>query len=45
VRRRGDAEALRREAGQAIGRGAIPAAQALDEDAVAVLRAWAADRR
>jgi guanine deaminase len=45
VRRRGDAEALRREAGQAIGRGAIPADQALDEDAVAVLRAWAADRR
>ena len=40
-RRGGDVAALRREAGSPIGRGRIPARQALVAEAVAVLEAWA----
>jgi hypothetical protein len=40
-RRGGDVAALRREAGAPIGRGRIPARQALVAEAVTVLEAWA----
>ena len=45
ARRPIDVDALRAEAGAPLGERAMPAEQKLDQEAVAVLAAWAANRR